>query len=152
MDDHLAAVGSVAPDFKLRDQNGELVHLRKLVTTHPVVLFFYPGDQTLGCVIQLCAVRDDVKTFEEGGVRVFGINHGNRLSHAAFAAKHGLTFPLLVDTQKKVSRRYAATKQLSKATIIARTVIGIDRHGIIRYRKQGLPRNSDILKVLTTYR
>lgn len=142
--------GKDAPDFHLPDQDGKIVHLKDVLAEHPVVLFFYPGDMTPGCTIQLCAVRDDWTKFKDACVEVFGINHGKAESHAAFISKHGFPFPLLVDAEKKISVAYGATKKLFKANVIFRTVVGIGRDGIIRFYKCGMPKNTDILKAMKT--
>ena len=140
----------MAPDFTLRDQSGARYHLATILKNRPVVLFFYPGDGVVGCTIQLSLVRDDWAKFVHAGIVVYGINHGNAASHEAFAKKLALPFPLLIDTQKKVSSLYGAVKKQFVATVIASTALGIDRTGRIRYRKHGMPKNADILKAMSS--
>lgn len=143
-------VGSKAPLFSLKDQSGETVLLESILSTAPVVLIFYPGDQTPGCTIQLCAVRDDWSEFEKAGIRVFGINPADAGSHAAFSQKHEFPFPLLVDEGRKVAKSYDAVQDLLVAKIVRRTVVGISQDGKIIYYRQGLPRTSEILKAFKT--
>lgn len=142
---HLS-VGDVAPDFTLKDQTGKNVTLSDFAGKQNVALFFYPGDMTPGCTMQLCAVRDDWSKFERQNTVVFGINHGDAESHAEFVKKHGFPFPLLIDTDKKVSTKYGALKRFFKATIIKRTVVVVGKNGKIIYIKNGMPKNSEILK------
>lgn len=139
-------IGSKAPAFSLKNQNGETVSLESALSTGPVVLIFYPGDQTPGCTIQLCAIRDDWNDFEKAGIRVFGINPSDESSHAAFSKKHEFPFPLLVDEDRKVAKAYDAEQDLLIAKIVRRTVVGINQEGRIIYYRQGLPRTNEILK------
>ncbi|MCE9586012.1 peroxiredoxin [Candidatus Uhrbacteria bacterium] len=139
-------IGSKAPAFSLKDQNGEAVTLNLILSTGPAVLIFYPGDQTPGCTIQLCAIRDDWSDFEKAGIRVFGINPSDAESHSAFAKKHDFPFPLLVDEGRKVARAYGAEQDLLIAKVVRRTVVGIGQDGKILYYRQGLPRTNEILK------
>ena len=118
-------VGDRAPDFRLKNYDGKSVHLADFRGKKSVVLFFYPGDFTPGCTVQLCAIRDDWKKFEDAGVVVYGT------------------------TRQKGSARYGAVRSLFLATVIRRTVVGIDQSGIIRYLKHGMPKNAEILKAMT---
>jgi len=142
-------IGSKAPAFSLKDQNGEVVSFDLALSTVPTVLIFYPGDQTPGCTIQLCAIRDDWKDFEKAGIRVYGINPSDAESHTAFVKKHGFPFPLLVDDNRNVARAYGAEQDLLIAKIVRRTVVGIGKDGKIVYYRQGLPRNNEILKAFS---
>lgn len=134
-----------APDFSLLDHEGNRVALKDFRGKHPVLLIFYPGDDTPGCTAQLCAIRDDWAEFQKYGVQAYGINPGDADSHTKFWRHHGLKTPLLVDEDKKVAELYGATKKFFKAEIINRTVVVIDKQGIIRYVKRGLPPDSEIL-------
>lgn len=140
------SIGSKAPAFSLKDQNGNTVALESALSTGPVVLIFYPGDQTPGCTIQLCAIRDDWNDFEKAGIQVFGINPADMSSHAAFSNKHEFPFPLLVDEGRKIAKAYDAEQDLLIAKIVRRTVVGINQEGRIIYYRQGLPRTNEILK------
>lgn len=141
-------VGDKAPDFTLPDQDGKKVTLSDFKDKKNVVLIFYPGDMTPGCTMQLCAVRDDWSKFAKADAVVFGMNHGDEESHAAFIKKHTFPFPLLVDKDKKVATKYGALKKFFKATIIKRTVIVIGKDGKIAYLKAGMPKNTEILKAI----
>lgn len=141
-------LGDRAPDFTLADQTGHNVRLSDVLRQKAVVLFIYPGDLTPGCTIQLCTVRDDWQKFAAAGVAVFGLNHGDQKSHQTFIERHTFPFPLLVDKHKRVAEQYGATRKLLGAKVIRRTVVGIDRDGLIRFYKHGMPKTADILKAL----
>ncbi len=141
-------VGSRAPSFTLKDAQGDSVALNDLLTTKPVLLFFYPGDMTPGCTMQLCAIRDEWEAFKKADVHVFGVNHANAQSHNAFTEAHHFPFPLLIDDKKKVSAQYGAVRTFFKISIIKRTVVGIRKDGTIFFYKHGMPKNTEILKAI----
>lgn len=143
-------VGNPAPDFTLLDHEGHTVALKDFLGRQPVVLVFYPGDETPGCIAQLCAIRDDWSEFKKYNAAVFGVNHADAESHAKFWRHHSLKTPLLVDDGRKVSARYGAVKKFFGHEIIHRSVVVIDKQGMIRYLKRGLPPVSDIINALAT--
>lgn len=138
--------GDRAPMFTLKDEKGRRHSLQAILKRQPVLLIFYPGDLTPGCTVQLRRIRNNWKKFEDAGIAVFGINHANAESHAAFCDQYEFPFHLLVDTGKRVSQKYNAVKPFFKTSIINRTVVGIGRDGNIFYYKRGMPKDSDILK------
>ncbi len=142
------SVGDNAPDFTLDDQQGNETSLATFRGTQSVLLIFYPGDDTPGCTKQLCAIRDDQQAFKERGVAVFGVNHAGTASHTKFVEKHKLTTPLLIDTDMKVSAQYGAIKKFFGKGIIMRSVVLVDKQGIIRYVKRGLPPDAEILAAI----
>lgn len=144
-------VGDQAPLFELKASDGETVRLTDLLPLGPAVLFFYPGDRTPGCTIQLCAVRDEWQNFRDLGLQVFGINHADSASHRAFSTAHHFPFPLLVDEKKAVSKTYGAIRSIFGIQVIRRTVVGISEDGIIRYLREGLPKNAEILKAMRPF-
>lgn len=90
-------VGSNAPDLTLLSQSGEMVSLRDFLGQKPVVLFFYPKDDTPGCTRQACAFRDEYEDFGNLDAEVIGISSDSVESHRNFADKHNLPFTLLSD-------------------------------------------------------
>ncbi len=90
-------VGSVAPDFTLPSQSGEMVSLEDFLGKKPVVLFFYPKDDTPGCTKQACGFRDDFDEFRKLDAEVIGISSDSVESHKSFVARHNLPFTLLSD-------------------------------------------------------
>ena len=139
-------VGDKAPAFSLQDQKGKDVKLKDFLGKKNVVLIFYPGDMTPGCTIQLCGIRDNWPKFNMTDTAVFGINHADAKSHEQFIKKYSFPFPLLVDTEKKVSKKYGAIKKLFSAIVIKRTVVVINKEGIIAFYKHGMPKETEILK------
>ena len=90
-------VGSVAPDFTLPSQAGEMVSLEEYFGRKPVVLFFYPKDDSPGCTREVCAFRDYFEEFGELDAEVIGISSDSVESHKRFAVEHDLSFTLLSD-------------------------------------------------------
>jgi peroxiredoxin Q/BCP len=99
-------VGSKAPDFTLPSQSGEMVNLKDFLDRKPVVLFFYPKDDTPECTKEACAFRDDYEQFRKLDAEVVGISSDSVESHRGFTKKHGLPFTLLSDEGGKVRRLY----------------------------------------------
>jgi thioredoxin-dependent peroxiredoxin len=98
-------VGQPAPDFTLLDQDGEKVSLADL-RGRPVVVYFYPKDDTPGCTTQACAIRDQWTEFEQAGAVVLGISPDDVDSHARFADKYDLPHRLLADPERDVIQQY----------------------------------------------
>src|SRR5262245_42183152 len=90
-------VGQPAPDFSLPDQSGTLVRLSAVVAQQVVVLFFYPKDNTPGCIAEVCSFRDSYEVFSDAGARVIGISSDSVASHQGFASKYHLPFTLVSD-------------------------------------------------------
>jgi peroxiredoxin Q/BCP len=132
--------GTPAPDFTLRDQDGNAVTLSKLRGKN-VVLVFYPRDETPVCRKQLCEFRDAQPLTATTGTLVFGVNPGDEKSHAAFRSRYKLPFPLLVDEGSTVADLYRAKGLLWTV----RTVYLIGRDGRIRYSKRGKPVPEEVL-------
>jgi thioredoxin-dependent peroxiredoxin len=100
-------VGARAPQFTLQDQTGEKWSLKDHRGT-PVVLYFYPKNDTPGCTSQACDVRDHWAEFAELGAQVVGISPDDHHSHAAFRARYELPHTLLADPDRKVIDKYGA--------------------------------------------
>ena len=133
-------VGTPAPDFTLRDQDGSPVTLSKLRGQN-VVLIFYPADETPVCRKQLCEFRDSADVWKGKNTVVFGVNPSSAGSHASFRRNQSLGFPLLVDEDKVVSKLYR-TKGL---VVTRRTVYLIGPDGKIRYAQRGKPDPAEVL-------
>lgn len=103
-------VGMPAPDFALPDQEGKTHRLSDL-RGKTVVLAFYPADMTTGCTAQMCSLRDNLPQLQSEGAVVFGISVQNVASKRAFADKYHLNFPILADSEKKVSQAYGVLGQ-----------------------------------------
>jgi peroxiredoxin Q/BCP len=124
-------VGSVAPDFILPSQSGQMVSLKDFVGEKPVVLFFYPKDGTPGCTKEACAFRDDHEEFGKLDAEVIGISSDSVESHRSFAAKHNLPYTLLSDEERKVRNFYGVPNTLG--LFPGRVTYVIDREGIVRH-------------------
>jgi thioredoxin-dependent peroxiredoxin len=139
------APGTPAPDFTLRDQDGNPVTLSKLRGKN-VVLVFYPRDETPVCRKQLCEFRDASPLTASADTLVFGVNPGNGASHTAFRERYNLPFPLLVDEGSKVAAQYRCRGLLWTV----RTVYLIGKDGNIRYAKRGKPLPAEVLAAAET--
>ncbi len=99
--------GDRAPSFTLKDQDGK-THKLADYKGQTVVLYFYPRDNTPGCIKEACSFRDELDNIETEGAVVLGVSTDDAASHQKFREKYDLNFPLLVDTNAKVSTRYGA--------------------------------------------
>ena len=115
--------GDRAPDFTLRSDAGEEVTLSSLRGC-PVVLYFYPRDDTPGCTTQACGIRDAFAEFEQAGAVVFGISPDGEASHEKFKRKFGLPFTLLADEGHHVADEYGVWTEKS---YMGRTYMGVER-------------------------
>ena len=99
-------IGNLAPNFKLPDQDDNLVELKSFKNEHPVVIFFYPKAMTPGCTTQACGIRDTRAELEKRGVKVFGISPDPVKRLPKFIEKHDLNFSLLSDEDHAVAEKY----------------------------------------------
>ncbi|MEO1591209.1 MAG: thioredoxin-dependent thiol peroxidase [Cyanobacteria bacterium J06632_22] len=100
-------VGDPAPEFSMPDAEGKVYSLSDY-SGKRVVLYFYPRDNTPGCTKEACAFRDSYEQYQAEGAVVLGVSTDNAKSHAKFAEKHGLPFPLLIDEEGKVATTYGS--------------------------------------------
>ncbi len=103
-------VGSMAPSFRLQDQNGEW-HQLEDYRGQWVALYFYPKDNTPGCTTQACEFRDNIFAFREAGAVILGVSVDDVESHKKFAEEHGLPFTLLADPTKATAQEYGVLKK-----------------------------------------
>jgi peroxiredoxin Q/BCP len=115
--------GKAAPDFVLTSDSGERVRLSQF-RGQPVVLYFYPKDDTPGCTTQACAIRDNYDDFEERGAVVLGVSPDDETSHVKFKQKHGLPFTLLADPEHEVSEQYGVW---GERKYMGKTYMGVER-------------------------
>jgi len=102
--------GKKAPAFRLKDQD-ETVHSLSDYAGKPVVLFFYPKDDTPGCTTESCAFQSLLPNFRKSKAAVLGVSILDEKSKAKFAAKHGLSFPLLADSDHEVAEKYGVWQE-----------------------------------------
>ena len=115
--------GTVAPDFTLTGDTGEEVTLSSL-RGRPVVLYFYPKDDTPGCTAQACGIRDAYGEFERAGAVVLGVSPDSERKHVEFKSKYDLPFTLLADPSHEVAERYGVW---GEKTYMGRTYMGVSR-------------------------
>jgi peroxiredoxin Q/BCP len=127
--------GQPAPDFTLSDQHGQPVTLSQF-RGKPVVLYFYPKDDTPGCTKEACAFRDARATYEDAGAKVIGVSPDDPASHLKFAEKYQLPFTLVADPEKRACQDYGVWKEKNmygkKSMGVERTTFVIDGAGIVR--------------------
>ena len=124
-------VGDSAPDFTLTGANGQEVSLQSVLRKGPVVLYFYPRDETAGCTAQACAFRDAYEDFKKHGAEVIGISSDSASSHEQFASHHRLPFLLLSDKGGQVRRLYGVPPSLG--FLPGRVTYVIDSKGVVRH-------------------
>ena len=124
--------GETAPDFTLKDDQGNDVRLSGF-RGKPVVLYFYPQDDTPGCTREACAFRDRRADLQDKGAVVLGVSPDDVASHGQFRDKYSLNFPLLADEGHQVAERYGAWGEKNfmgrKSIGIRRSTFLIDREG-----------------------
>ena len=125
------AVGQSAPDFSLKDGDGNAWNL-SANRGKVVVLLFYPGDETPICTRQMCSVRDRWEDYVATGAEVVGISTDSVESHKKFSEHHELPLRLLSDADGKVAKLYGAQSLIPGK--VARSVFVIDANGTIRHR------------------
>jgi thioredoxin-dependent peroxiredoxin len=115
--------GHEAPDFELTSDAGELIRLSQF-RGKPVVLYFYPRDDTPGCSAQACGIRDRYDDFEQRGAVVLGVSPDTEASHVKFKEKYGLPFTLLADPEHEVAEQYGVW---GEKKYMGRTYMGVER-------------------------
>ncbi len=122
--------GQAAPDFVLPDQNGQAHSLKEYAGKY-LVLYFYPKDDTPGCTQEACAFRDDLHQLTDLGAQVVGISVDDSSSHAEFAKKYHLPFPLLADNTAAIAASYGVLLNLGIMKVARRYTFLIDPQGRI---------------------
>ena len=128
------SVGEAAPDFTLLGTGGRTYTLSEY-RGKPVVLVFYPADDTPVCTTQLATYSSDIERFSGLGAQVLALSPQGVESHEKFAERLGLTFPLLADEEKEVGRLYGIVGPLG---FYRRSVFVIDADGVVRYAHRAL--------------
>jgi thioredoxin-dependent peroxiredoxin len=130
----VVGAGQEAPDFELTSDGGDRVRLSQF-RGKPVVLYFYPRDDTPGCTKQACGIRDSYDDFTERGAVVLGVSPDEESAHVRFKERYGLPFTLLADPDHEVAERYGVwgeRKYMGRAYMgIERSTFLIDEEGRI---------------------
>ena len=119
----LVEIGKKAPAFNLKDQDGK-THKLSDYEGRPVVLYFYPKDDTPGCTAEACAFRDNLVRFKPGNALILGVSVLDEKSKTKFAEKYDLNFPLLADSDHAVADEYGAWQERS---MYGRKYMGVAR-------------------------
>jgi thioredoxin-dependent peroxiredoxin len=140
--------GKKAPAFTLKDQDGK-THKLSDYEGRPVVLYFYPKDDTPGCTAEACAFRDNLPKFKPGKAAILGVSILDEKSKAKFAAKYDLNFPLLADPDHEIADKYGVWQERSmygkKYMGVARVtyLIGADGKVVQRWDKVKVEGHAD---------
>ncbi len=144
--------GRKAPAFALKDQHGT-VHRLSDYAGRPVILYFYPKDDTPGCTQQACEFEAQLKPLASKKAAVLGVSILDEKSKAKFAKKHGLTFPLLADPEHDVAEKYGVWQQKARYGLkymgIVRTTYLIDADGTVAQRWDKVKVDGHIAEVAT---
>jgi len=120
--------GTAAPDFTTQNTIGKTVHLKDF-RGKKLVLYFYPKDDTPGCTVESCGLRDQYQKIRELGAEVLGVSVDSVESHQKFTEKFHLPFQLLADTDKNIAKAYGVLND--KSNMARRVTFLIDEHGKI---------------------
>lgn len=123
-------IGDQVPNFSLRDQNNEIFNIGDNIGK-PMVIYFYPKDDTPGCTKEACKFRDEFENFTDLGAIVVGISADTIESHKKFEEKYNLPFILLADTKNEVRSLFGVPKNLF--LIPGRVTYVIDKKGVVQY-------------------
>ncbi|KAA2243848.1 peroxiredoxin [Chitinophaga agrisoli] len=121
-------VGSKVPEFQLKDQDGKLFDVSTVLGKQPLVIYFYPKDETNICTKEACSFRDAFAEFGEYGAKVIGISSDNVASHQEFAQHHQLPFTLLADTANQVRQLFGVPKAMM---FPGRVTYVVDKQGVV---------------------
>lgn len=124
-------IGDTIPDFAAIDTNGNLYESKNVVGKKPVVIYFYPKDDTRVCTEQACSFRDQYEDFKNLGAEVIGISGDSIRSHVQFASKHHLPFILLSDSDKNIRKTFGVPNDYL-GLIPGRATYVADKNGIIQ--------------------
>lgn len=124
-------VGDVVPQFSAVDTQGNLFHSASVVGKKPVVLYFYPKDNTPGCTAQACSFRDQYEDFLDLGAEVIGISSDGLASHQKFTAQYQLPFLLLSDTDKKIRKLFGVPTAFL-GLLPGRVTYVVDAKGVVQ--------------------
>lgn len=149
----MAKVGDEILDFQLKNEHDEMINIADY-KGKPMVIYFYPKDDTPGCTKEACSFRDNFQDFTDAGVTVFGISADSPKSHEAFKAKHRLPFTLLSDRGNKIRKDWKVPTGLF-GLLPGRVTYVIDKNGIIQHvfdsQMQAEQHVTEALEVIRTF-
>ncbi|GAA6764400.1 peroxiredoxin [Flavobacterium johnsoniae] len=146
-------IGDIVPNFTAKDSHGEVFESKDVLGRKPLVIYFYPKDNTPGCTTEACSFRDQYEDFKDLGAEVIGISADSVKSHQKFANKHKLPFILLSDEDKRLRHLFGVKNNLF-GLIPGRVTFIIDRNGVVIYifdsmnAAKHIPKALEIIKEL----
>lgn len=144
-------IGHKIPNFSAKDSNGNDFNSDAIIGKKPVVIYFYPKDDTPGCTAQACSFRDQYQDFKDLGAEVIGISSDDRASHEKFIQKYNLPFILLSDSDKKIRNLFGVKPNLF-GLLPGRVTFVADQNGIIQLIFDSMLASKHIPKALEMIR
>lgn len=139
-------VGDTIPDFTSKDSDGNDFDSQNYIGKQPLVIYFYPKDDTPGCTVEACSFRDNYQDFKDLGAEVIGISSDSVASHIKFKSKYKLPFILLSDNDKKIRKLFGVQNNLF--IIPGRETFVADKNGTILLIFNSMSADSHITKAL----
>lgn len=141
-------VGDTVPHFTAKDSSGNIFDSANYIGKQPLVIYFYPKDDTPGCTVEACSFRDSYQDFKDLGAEVIGISSDSVESHIQFKSKFSLPFILLSDHDKKLRKLFGVENNF--LIFPGRETYVIDANGIIKMKFNSVAAKSHINKALET--
>ncbi|MBP6181751.1 peroxiredoxin [Flavobacterium sp.] len=142
-------VGDKIPNFKAKDTNGNDFDSQNIVGQKPLVVYFYPKDNTPGCTAQACSFRDQYEDFKDLGAEVIGVSSDSVASHQEFSKQYKLPFILLSDSDKKIKKLFGVHSRIL-GLIPGRVTYVIDKNGIVQLIFDSILATKHMSKALET--
>ena len=142
-------IGDIVPNFTAKDSHGEVFESQSVLGRKPLVIYFYPKDNTPGCTTEACSFRDQYEDFKDLGAEVIGISSDSIKSHQKFAKKHQLPFILLSDQDKRIRHLFGVRDTLF-GLLPGRVTYVIDRNGVVILIFDSMNAGKHIPKALET--
>ncbi len=124
-------IGDKIPNFTAKDLNGNNFDIQNYIGKKPLVIYFYPKDNTTGCTIQACSFRDQYQDFTDLGAEVIGISSDSVASHQKFSQEYKLPFVLLSDENQKIRNLFGVPKGLL-GLVPGRVTYVVDKNGVVK--------------------
>lgn len=140
-------IGDIIPKFTAKNSNGEDFDSETIIGVKPVVIYFYPKDDTPGCTTQACSFRDQYQDFKDLGAEIIGISSDSVASHEQFAKRYKLPFILLSDSGKKLRKMFGVPSDLL-GLIPGRVTYVADKDGVIQMAFNSMSSKIHIKKAL----
>lgn len=140
-------IGDIVPNFTAKDSHGEVFESKSVLGRKPLVIYFYPKDNTPGCTTEACSFRDQYEDFKDLGAEVIGISADSVKSHQKFANKYQLPFILLSDEDKRLRHLFGVKNNLF-GLLPGRVTYVIDRNGVVIYIFDSMNASKHISKAL----